>query len=202
MWNAPGVQYPEMIGKLVIIDTPGPDEAGAGSYLYGVVKRQLQRSSLILLIMNYAALRTEGDQRIREEVRRVAHLTRPENVYVLVNKIDQRGEPPEHLTQEQTAMAAINGAGLRDRNARSRVFEISALHGLTSVQFFQIADGKRSGDEADAATRALLRQYYPRNWERMIQTITPEELRKLAGDLWIESGFPEFLSSAIAFMAR
>jgi predicted GTPase len=46
-------QQLEKLGNLVIVDTPGPSEAGVSEKLEIVVSKQLKRSQLVLLVLNF-----------------------------------------------------------------------------------------------------------------------------------------------------
>lgn len=60
-----GFKREEMLGKLVIVDTPGINEVGENLKLAEVVKEELNKSSLILLVLDYERL----DEQIAEEIR-------------------------------------------------------------------------------------------------------------------------------------
>ncbi|HEY9296437.1 MAG TPA: dynamin family protein, partial [Phormidium sp.] len=51
----------DIAGKLVIVDTPGPNEAGENLKLVNVVAEQLQASSVILIVLNFTELNTKAE---------------------------------------------------------------------------------------------------------------------------------------------
>jgi GTPase SAR1 family protein len=78
---------PETVGKLTIIDTPGPDEAGQG-HLKGIVKGQLSSASAILVVASAGQFDNEAfhelnswlhDARVRDET----------PLYVFCTRFDQ-----------------------------------------------------------------------------------------------------------------
>jgi hypothetical protein len=64
-------QQLEKLGNLVIVDTPGPSEAGVSEKLEIVVSKQLKRSQLVLLVLNFTELRAEAAEKIKAEVHKV-----------------------------------------------------------------------------------------------------------------------------------
>jgi GTPase SAR1 family protein len=77
-------------GKLVIVDTPGPNEAGENLRLQAVVKEQLSNSSIVLIVLDFTQLKNEAAEKVKQDVQRVIDIRGKDNLYVLVNKIDQR----------------------------------------------------------------------------------------------------------------
>jgi hypothetical protein len=61
-------EQPEKLGKLVIVDTPGPNEAGVSINLEYVVSRQLQNSQLVLIVLDFTQLKAQPAEKIKEAV--------------------------------------------------------------------------------------------------------------------------------------
>lgn len=199
LWQPPGIRYQEVLGQLVIIDTPGPNEAGS-PHLYGVVSRQLSNCSLVLLIMDFTQLQTDAEQRIRAEIEKVAELRGHENVYVLVNKVDQRG--PGDLNPTDLVNLVVHSARLRGRDPASRVFEVSARQGLASSRLLQERrTSTRSPAESETA-RSLMQLVRPLDWEEQLPSVTWDEMDRMAKRVWERSGFARFLDGAISFLAE
>lgn len=76
------------LGKLSLIDTPGPNEAGQG-HLKHVVKDQLRRASAIISILDYTQLKSEADEEVRKWITE-AQKSSGVGLYVFVNKYDCR----------------------------------------------------------------------------------------------------------------
>lgn len=75
------------LGKLTLIDTPGPNEAGQG-HLKGVVKQQLQQAAAIVVVV----APTQKDGEAFAEIRSWVHNARVHNgvpLYVFLNKFDE-----------------------------------------------------------------------------------------------------------------
>ncbi|MFN9062468.1 MAG: dynamin family protein, partial [Pseudanabaena sp.] len=68
------------VGKLVFVDTPGLNEAGDMN-LADVVKRQLESSAIILLVLDYTQLTTEAAEKVKRDVDEVAEIKGRESIY-------------------------------------------------------------------------------------------------------------------------
>lgn len=80
----------EQLGNLVIVDTPGPNEAGENLRLTMVVEEQLKKSSVVLIVLDFTQLNNEAAEKVKKQVQPIIELIGKDNLYVLVNKVDQR----------------------------------------------------------------------------------------------------------------
>lgn len=74
-------------GRLILLDTPGPNEAGQ-THLRPMLQDQLKKASAVLAVMDYTQLKSEADAQIRAELKSIAK-TAEGRIYALVNKFDQ-----------------------------------------------------------------------------------------------------------------
>jgi len=201
-WRSQTTEQSNQLGKLVIIDTPGPNEAGENLKLLNVVYEQLQKSSLVLIVLDFTQLRTEAAQQVKKDVERVIQLRGKENLYVLINKVDQRTEgdmTPEQVRQFVAAEFGIGGSGETDR-----VFEIAARWAFCATNFLLELQQHPSLDIAQMTTaRALAQQIFGIDWEEELEDAKVEQLQRKAERLWKKSGFAPFVEKAInALMER
>ena len=75
-------------GRLILLDTPGPNEAGQ-THLRPMLQDQLKKASAVLAVMDYTQLKSEADAQIRAELKSIAK-TAEGRIYALVNKFDQK----------------------------------------------------------------------------------------------------------------
>jgi GTPase SAR1 family protein len=73
-------------GKLSLVDTPGPNEAGQ-SGLKGVVKEQLAKASAIVCVAEHTQMDSEAQAEVRDWIQG-AQKTSGAPLFVLINKID------------------------------------------------------------------------------------------------------------------
>lgn len=186
----------DIAGKLVIVDTPGPNEAGENLKLVNVVAEQLQASSVILIVLNFTELNTKAEDEIKKDVARVIELRGKDNLYVLVNKVDQRKEGDMTPEQVRQFVAAEFGIGEGEQN--DRVFEISARWAFSAANFLGEVQQRPGAEVAQLRTaRSLAQDVFPLDWEEELEDTTVAQLQKKAEKLWKKSGFDLFLTNAV-----
>ena len=78
----------EQLGNLVLLDTPGPNEANIPE-LRSIFEQQLKRSSAVMVVMDYTQLKSQADADIREELEKLPKVEK-DRLFALVNKFDQK----------------------------------------------------------------------------------------------------------------
>ncbi|VEP18262.1 Dynamin family protein [Hyella patelloides LEGE 07179] len=191
-----GVEQVKNFGELVIVDTPGPNEAGVNSQLTGVVEEQLRRSSIILLVLDYTQLNNEAAESIKEQVKPVLDLIGQDNLYVIVNKIDQRRRGD--ITSEQVKDFVIADLNLESKNIEQRIFEVSAIRAFAATQFLLEIKQKPQAQLLELnSLETLAQEVFGIDWDEEIEDINLKILTKKARKLWKKSGFAPFLEQAI-----
>ena len=183
------------VGKLIFVDTPGPNEAG-DLKLDDVVKRQLKASSIILLVLDFTQLNTEASEKVKSDVDEVAEIRGIESIYVLINKIDLRKQ--KDMTKEQVLEFVNSKFGIEA--STDRVFEISASRAAYASNFR--AELRLNPSISDPklmkTSEPLARQAFGDMWEDEFPEATIERMIKASDRIWSKSGFTEFLEKAIA----
>ena len=185
-------QQLEKLGNLVIVDTPGPSEAGVSEKLEIVVSKQLKRSQLVLLVLNFTELRAEAAEKIKAEVHKVIRTSSQENLYVLVNKIDERRRGD--IDTEMVKQFVANNLELANTD---RVFEVSARQAFCAKDFLRQSSLSSQYLKDSEAAQALAREVWTVDWEDELKDATVEKLQKKAVKLWEASKFASFLEEAI-----
>jgi len=192
---------PDLLGNLVIVDTPGPNEAGENLKLATVVAEQLKQSSMVLIVLDFTQLKTEAAEQVKRDVQRVIDLRGKDNLYILVNKVDQRREGDMTSEQLHQFIAAEFGIGNDETN---QVFEVSARRAFAAAHFMHELEQHPDLTLSEIpAARVLAQEVFGIDWEEELAAVTPEEIRKKAQRLWNKSGFEPFLEKAVkALMER
>lgn len=185
----------EAKGNLTIIDTPGPNEAEEGLRLTAVVEEQLHRSSIVLVILDFTQLNTEAAQTIKQQIKPIVESIGINNLYVLINKVDQRREgdmTPEQVKQFVAADLGINGDS-------DRVFEVSAIRAFAATKFLlEVQQNPKIQLLEIKSLTALSQEVLGIDWDEELDDITVKIMAKKAGKLWRRSGFAPFIESAIS----
>jgi hypothetical protein len=196
-WRSQKSAQANLLGNLVIVDTPGPNEAGENLRLVNVVSEQLQNSSLVLLVLDFTQLRTEAAEKVKQDVQRVIELRGKENLYVLINKVDQRRKGD--MTPEQVQQFVAAELGIGGSNNMDRVFEVSARWAFSAANFMQELQQHPNISVAEMKTaQALAQEVFGIDWEEELADATVEDLERKAERLWKKSGFAPFLEKAIS----
>ena len=196
-WRSQKSDQANLLGNLVIVDTPGPNEAGENLRLENVVSEQLQNSSLVLLVLDFTQLRTEAAEKVKQDVQRVIELRGKENLYVLINKVDQRRKGD--MTPEEVQKFVAAELGIGDSENTNRVFEVSARWAFSAANFMHELQQHLTIGIAELKTaQALAQEVFGIDWEEQLGDATVEDLERKAERLWKKSGFAPFLEKAVS----
>ncbi|WP_293730076.1 dynamin family protein [uncultured Actinobacillus sp.] len=112
-------------GRLILLDTPGPNEAGQ-EHLKTMMIEQLERSSAVLIILDYTQLKSEAEKGIRDELAQIPTIKK-ERLFALVNKFDQKNANSDN--EEDTKDLIFNDL-LKNRINNENIFTISSQRGF------------------------------------------------------------------------
>jgi GTPase SAR1 family protein len=185
------------LGNLVIIDTPGPNEAGENLRLTTVVEEQLRRSSIVLIVLDFTQLNNEAAEAIKKQIQPIIELIGQKNLYILVNKIDQRRQGD--MTSQQVKEFVLADLQLSQVDDIERVFEISAIRAFAATKFLrELQENPHIKLEAMTTAKSFAQEVFGIDWEEELAEATVDNLVIKAKKLWEKSGFAPFLEQAIA----
>jgi hypothetical protein len=190
-------QPAQNLGRLTIIDTPGPNEAGEGLRLTAVVEEQLRRSSIVLIVLDFTQLNNEAAETIKRQIQPIIESIGSNNLYVLINKIDQRR--PGDMTSEQVKEFVIADLKLNPEDDHNHVFEVAAVRAFTATKFLlEVQQNPGIQLLQIKSLTSLAQEVLGIDWDEELEDINIEILSKKAQKLWHKSGFAPFIDSAIA----
>lgn len=149
-------QQDEQMGNLVLLDTPGPNEADLPE-LKEIFNQQLKRSSAVMVVMDYTQLKSKADKEIRDELEKLPKIE-TERLFALVNKFDQKNA---HGDDENTTKNIIVNDLLRNQIKIENVYCISAQDAFLAnrlISYIQQNQDKPNVDEGwvkDFANKAF-----------------------------------------------
>ncbi|MDV3001085.1 MAG: Clamp-binding protein CrfC [Chroococcopsis gigantea SAG 12.99] len=188
-------------GKLVIVDTPGSNEAGR-SELRNLVNNQLGQSALVLLIIDFTHIGSNEEYITQSQVKEIIDLRGNSNLYVVVNKYDQRQLNSDNSLQEEEEQEDV-----RTRYKLScdhKVFLVSAQKELYANSLLGIMENhpQMSIDKLREiqSTRNFAEKYYGAEWEDRLNNLTKEKLRTAAENFKKASGFSTLLQQVFALL--
>ena len=186
-------QMGHMQGRLTLLDTPGPNEAGQ-SHLRPMLRDQLKKASAILAVLDYTQLKSDADNEMRENLEEVASVS-GERLYALVNRFDQKDRNSDSSEEVRKYVSSNLMKGLIPTN---RVYPVSARYGyLASQAKNELAINGRLPSHVthDWVTDFAKIAIGGFRWKDQINDI--ETVTAAANYLWEESQFNEPLEHVI-----
>ena len=179
-------------GRLVLLDTPGPNEAGQ-SQLRRLLWEQLSKSSAVLVVFDYTQMGSDADDDVRDALKKIAEVM-TDRLYVLVNKFDQKDM---HSDNEKQVRDLVTKDLLKDVVRGDAVFPVSARWAYLSnrarqaVRFEErLPDPEKEPWVSDFGSEA-----FGRRWQDRIES--QEEISEGADTLWKDSLFTAPLERVI-----
>ncbi|MDH2429019.1 GTPase [Sphaerisporangium sp. TRM90804] len=190
-------------GTLVLVDTPGPDDAQMSVPLTEIVADQLAKAHVVVIVLDYTRLNVMADEAIRELVRPVLARIGTEKLFAVVNKVDER-LTEEDPGPEEVVRLVGRLLGFSGDQARERVIETRARFGLAAARVLaRVTDAGDGLDPAtDPAVEAMLRLRSRYGWERDRETATVASLHATAQEMWRYSGLPVFRDRVLHTLRR
>ncbi len=195
-WHSQEGEQSDKLGNLVIVDTPGPNEAGENLRLSAVVEDQLKNSSIVLIVLDFTQLNNQAAEGVKKQVQPIIDLLGKENLYVLVNKVDQRRQGD--MTPEDVKKFVDSDLNLSKSSDTEQVFEIAAIRAFCATKFLLELQQNPDAELTELVTaESLAQEVFGIDWEEDLEDATTEELEKKALKMWKKSGFAPFLDQAI-----
>lgn len=173
-------------GRLSLLDTPGPNEAGQ-PHLRKMMREQLQKASAVLAVFDYGQLKSDADNEVRKELHKIAD-TAKNRLYAIVNKFDQKDCKGD---DEETIKNFISLDLMKKKITNDRIFPVSskwaylanrAKHEISLKK--NLPDFKKEKWVEDFAEAA-----FGLDWEEEIKINNQKQISKRIEKLWSKSLF-------------
>ncbi|WP_051168137.1 dynamin family protein [Marinospirillum minutulum] len=169
-------------GRLTLLDTPGPNEAGQ-QHLRHMLKDQLKKASAVLAVLDYTQLKSDADEQVRENLMEISY-TAKDRMYALVNKFDQKDrngddEPAVKKYVAQTLMKNVM--------AESSVFPVSSKQGYLASRARNELERNGKLPNNECWVEDFGKERFGGMWVDFIND--PQMVKAGADKLWQESGF-------------
>lgn len=187
----------QSLGDLAIIDTPGPNEAGEGLRLTSVVEEQLRRSAIVLVVLDFTQFNNNAAATIKKQIEPIIESIGLENLYVLVNKIDQRRDGD--MSPKQVKDFILADLGLNTEDQKNHVFEVAAIRAFTAAKFLlEVQQNPKIKLLEIKSLASLAKEVLGIDWDEELEDITVKIMAQKAIKLWRKSGFAPFMDSTIS----
>lgn len=179
-------------GQLVLLDTPGPNEAKQ-PHLKRMLEDQLNKASAVLAVLDYTQLKSDADEQVRDEIYRVSAVVE-DRMYVLVNKFDQKDRHSDDGTQVKSFV--VDELFSREsQDAYTLEIDEEDVYPV-SARWAYLANRARNelkyaGELIRGEENKWIEDFgeeaFGRRWEREIEDVTAVE--QCAEELWQDSQF-------------
>lgn len=129
----------DQLGNLVLLDTPGPNEANIPE-LRNIFEQQLKRSSAVMVILDYAQLNSQADADIRDELEKLPKVDK-DRLFALVNQFDRKDT---HGDSEASTKEIVLNDLLKDQVKLENIYCISALNAFLANTVLTIIEKEKS----------------------------------------------------------
>ncbi|MBE0472305.1 MAG: dynamin family protein [Methyloprofundus sp.] len=181
-------------GKLTLLDTPGPNEAGQDN-LKRMLGEQLKRASAVLAVLDYTQLKSDADADVRRQLDEIASLNEG-RMFALVNRYDQKDKNSDDIETTKRVVAEQLMKGKVDKDD---IFPVSARYAYLSNRARNQLDNEGKLPELNNDAPEWLHDYVefivgnPRYYRPEDQKILKEDIE----DGWTKSLFSEPLEIII-----
>lgn len=177
-------------GRLTLLDTPGPNEAGQ-QHLRKMLQEQLRKASAVLAVLDYTQLKSDADQDVRQNLMEISETAR-DRMYALVNKFDQKDRNSDDAPTVKNYVSQILMKGAM---ASDDVFPVSSKHGYLASRARNEVERHGRLNLQEAWAKDFAEETFGRRWEKYAEN--PKEIKVGADELWQASGFVEPLEQVI-----
>jgi hypothetical protein len=186
--------------ELVLVDTPGGNEAGMAMHLFPLINREMQAAGVIFLVLNFIDMRSQAQDELRRDIDAAIGELGSDKLYVVVNRWDDRR--PEDMDADQVKALAAYEAGLPDSHSGNRVFLTSARRAFDFSSFQR--EWEELGDAAwDTPEGHNLGQaIFTDSWPKIKDHVPAAFLNSQPATVWENSGFELLLTRALAELQR
>lgn len=128
-------------GRIILLDTPGPNEAGQ-AHLKTMLAEQLRRSSAVLLVLDYTQLKSEASDDVKQQLAAIPSLSQ-DRLFALVNKFDQK---TSNSDGEEATKELIFSDFLKDRIEKAHIFPVASQQAFLANRMKQELETKGKPD--------------------------------------------------------
>lgn len=174
-------------GRLILLDTPGPNEAGQ-PHLREVLQEQLRNASAVMAVVDFTQMRSVASEQINKELEYVSEGLSG-RMYALVNKFDQHEEGKDKSKDQ--IFSSIEKA-TKGSIPAANVFAVSAKRAYLANKARQLG-----GNAPDVQKDTWAKEFFKITGFEEDEFDDVKRIQKKSTSLWIGSGFSEPLEKII-----
>lgn len=177
-------------GRLILLDTPGPNEEGQADRLLNMLEDQLKKASAVIAVVDYTQFKSEAEAKVIKQLVKIAE-TAKDRIYALVNKFDNN----DRNGLDENAVKKLVENLTEKLIEQNRVYPVSARYGYLAncAKHELLEDGSLPSSEKFP----WVEDFYDAAGLRRESRRTPENIADGIEDLWSDSKFSEPLEGII-----
>ena len=181
-------------GSIALLDTPGPNDEVLGHELRQIFNAQIERSSALLVVLDYTQLGGEAGAEIRNQLTRKAFNAIEERSFFLVNKFDQK---QKRGMKSQEVKRHVSEVEMNGKISQDKVYPVSALSGyLANRALYEInIHGNLPEDEMDGWVADFGKLAMGETWDP--EELEIDEIKVAAERVWKSSRFDSPLQEVV-----
>ncbi len=188
------------ISNFVVVDTPGANEAKL-PILKNIVDKQIERSSALLLVLNYTDLASEADEAMRIRIKEEASAYK-DRLIVAVNRFDakdhrsmKKSETVRYVKEELLEDIDLDDNFIFPVSARNALLSNQALEFLANHDKFKL--DSLQGWQRDFLDNTTSGEWDEEDEDDLEAIENPKETLRLANKMFKSSKIGEFIDTAI-----
>lgn len=177
---------------ITLLDTPGPNEYKHAEDLKEIFKKQIVNSSAIILVVDYTNKSSEATQEIKDEIEAIKDIIKPENIFILVNKFDQRkNADPDYEKTKENLFKDLESNNILKEN----IFPIASINAYYVTLARKELNTKDKLDIKLDWVNDFAEKYIGISWEE--EDLAKEQLQKICDKIWEKSFFQKPIENII-----
>ncbi|MDX4066066.1 dynamin family protein [Aliarcobacter skirrowii] len=177
---------------ITLLDTPGPNEYKHAGDLKEIFKKQIVNSSAIILVVDYTNKSSEATQEIKDEIEAIKDIIKPENIFILVNKFDQRNDDdPDYEKTKENLFKNLDSNNI----LRENIYPIASINAYYVTLARKELNTKGKLDENISWVKTFGKKNIGRDWENIIKD--KKKVEEICTDVWGESFFQKPIENII-----
>lgn len=186
-------------GRFILLDTPGPNEAGQKE-LKVMLKEQLERSSAVMLVLDYTQLNSEAEADVKEQISAIPTVQKS-RLFAMVNKFDQK---TANSDDERETIDHVYDSLLKDMVDKENIYPISAQDAYLANRMLSFIEhnGKKPDFHEETWIEDFAINAFGRKAEQKYSSADLNEVNEIIEELVLDSKMEKPLQNIVSNMHK
>ena len=186
-------------GRFILLDTPGPNEAGQKE-LKVMLKEQLERSSAVMLVLDYTQLNSEAEADVKEQISAIPTVQKS-RLFTMVNKFDQK---TANSDDERETIDHVYDSLLKHMVDKENIYPISAQDAYLANRMLSFIEhnGKKPNFQEETWIEDFAINAFGRKAEQKYSSADLNEVNEIIEELSLDSKMEKPLQNIVSNMHK